>query len=57
MAEKVDGNHNAIVDKFNTIVDITSSFMKSIFPQTVKFVAGIRKVFPKSDKTKENIKN
>jgi len=50
MEKKNDGEkHNAIVEKFNLVVDFTSSFVKSIFPQTVKFVLGIRGLFSKKN--------
>jgi len=55
MQKKDDGEkHNAIVEKFNFVVDFTSSFVKSIFPQTIKFVFGIKDLFSKKGNSPES---
>lgn len=55
MQKKDDGEkHNAIVEKFNFVVDFTSSFVKSIFPQTIKFVFGIKDIFSKKENPSKN---
>jgi len=59
MEKKSGGNkqHSAIIAKFNLVVDFTSSFVKSIFPQTIKFIVGIKSIFSKKEKLPENKNN
>ena len=51
--KKSDEKHNVIVEKFNLIIDLTSSFIKSIFPPTIRFVISIKNIFVKKEKSKE----
>ena len=54
---KEDGKaHQSLVEiKFNMAVDMTGSFIKSIFPHTVKFFNNIKGVFKRDEpENKEN---
>jgi len=51
--KKNDEKQNVIIEKFNVIIDLTSSFVKIIFPPTIKFIMSIKRIFSKKEKTKK----